>query len=117
MNALISGVLPLLAAESQAIPLIVLLVMAILQFFAALIFFPETSGVSLEDMQRRMGAHHAENGEGRLSKNCMTPHLFAMSRILVVNNLAHNIQRACLRRRTCHRNNHWRVGLQYAANH
>jgi sugar porter (SP) family MFS transporter len=55
MNALISGAFPLLAAKSEAGPFVVFLVMVILQFFAVLLFFPETSNVTLENMQHRMG--------------------------------------------------------------
>jgi SP family arabinose:H+ symporter-like MFS transporter len=60
MNALISGVFPLLAAQSHAGPFVFFLAMVILQFFAVLLFFPETSGVSLEDMQHRIGITHEE---------------------------------------------------------
>ena len=55
MNALISGAFPLIAAHSQSGPFVVFLVMVVLQFIAVWLFFPETSGVTLEDMQRRMG--------------------------------------------------------------
>jgi MFS transporter, SP family, arabinose:H+ symporter len=55
MNALISGTFPLLAARSQSGPFVVFLAMAVLQFIAVWLFFPETSGVTLEDMQQRMG--------------------------------------------------------------
>jgi MFS transporter, SP family, arabinose:H+ symporter len=55
MNAVISGVFPLLSAQSQAGPFVMFLVMVVLQFFAVLLFFPETRGVRLEDMQQRMG--------------------------------------------------------------
>jgi sugar porter (SP) family MFS transporter len=55
MNALISGTFPIIAARSQSGPFIVFSVMAMLQFIAVWLFFPETSGVTLEDMQRRMG--------------------------------------------------------------
>jgi MFS transporter, SP family, arabinose:H+ symporter len=54
MNALISGVFPLLSAKSHSGPFVLFLVMVILQYFAVLLFFPETSGVSLEDMRHRM---------------------------------------------------------------
>jgi MFS transporter, SP family, arabinose:H+ symporter len=56
LNALISGTFPLLAARSQSAPFMVFLVMVVLQFVAVWLFFPETSGVSLEDMQRRVEA-------------------------------------------------------------
>lgn len=55
VNAVVSGVFPVLAAQSQAGPFVVFLGIVILQFIVVLLFFPETSGVSLEDMQRRMG--------------------------------------------------------------
>jgi MFS transporter, SP family, arabinose:H+ symporter len=55
MNALISGTFPIIAARSQSGPFVVFSVMAMLQFIAVWLFFPETSGVTLEDMQRRMG--------------------------------------------------------------
>jgi MFS transporter, SP family, arabinose:H+ symporter len=55
MNALISGVYPLVAARSQAGPFVVFLVMVILQFLVVWLCFPETSGITLEDMQGRMG--------------------------------------------------------------
>jgi MFS transporter, SP family, arabinose:H+ symporter len=54
MNALISAAFPLLATESQTAPFVVFLVMVILQFLAVLFLFPETSGVSLEDMQEHL---------------------------------------------------------------
>jgi SP family arabinose:H+ symporter-like MFS transporter len=55
MNAIISGTFPLLAAQSQAGPFLVFLIMGVLQFLAVLLFFPETRGVRLEDMQQHMG--------------------------------------------------------------
>jgi len=55
MNAGVSGVFPILTAQSQAGPFVVFLAIVVLQFTVVLLFFPETSGVSLEDMQHRMG--------------------------------------------------------------
>jgi hypothetical protein len=54
MNALISGIFPLMAAKSGGIPFIFFAAMMVLQFFVVLTFYPETKGVSLEEMQRRM---------------------------------------------------------------
>jgi sugar porter (SP) family MFS transporter len=54
MNAVISGVFPVLAAESRALPFIFFALMMVLQFFVVLFVFPETKGVSLEDMQTRL---------------------------------------------------------------
>src|SRR5260370_14344634 len=55
MNAVISGVFPLMAASSGGIPFVFFAGMMILQFFVVLTFYPETKGVSLEEMQKRMG--------------------------------------------------------------
>jgi sugar porter (SP) family MFS transporter len=55
MNALVSGFFPVLAALSHAAPFVFFCLMAIAQFFVVLSFFPETKGVSLEDMQKRLG--------------------------------------------------------------
>lgn len=54
MNALISGMFPLMAAKSGGVPFIFFAVMIVLQFFVVLIIYPETKGISLEEMQRRM---------------------------------------------------------------
>jgi sugar porter (SP) family MFS transporter len=55
VNAVVSGVFPIFAAQSQSGPFFVFLAIVVLQFIVVLLFFPETSSVSLEDMQRRMG--------------------------------------------------------------
>jgi hypothetical protein len=44
-----------MAASSGGIPFVFFAAMMILQFFVVLRFYPETKGVSLEEMQRRMG--------------------------------------------------------------
>jgi SP family arabinose:H+ symporter-like MFS transporter len=54
MNALISGVFPLMAASSGGMPFVFFALMMIVQFFVVLSLYPETKGVSLEDMQQRM---------------------------------------------------------------
>jgi len=54
MNALISGVFPLMAATSGGIPFVFFAVMMILQFFVVLLVYPETNGISLEEMQRKL---------------------------------------------------------------
>jgi sugar porter (SP) family MFS transporter len=61
MNALISAAFPVLAAESAAGPFVVFLIMVVLQFVAVLLFFPETSGATLEEMQKRIGGDGATN--------------------------------------------------------
>lgn len=55
MNAIVSAAFPVIATQSQAGPFFLFLIMVILQFLAVLLFFPETSGVRLEDIQRRLG--------------------------------------------------------------
>ena len=55
MNALISGIFPLMAASSGALPFVFFSLMMVLQFFVVSWFYPETKGISLEEMQNRMG--------------------------------------------------------------
>ncbi len=55
MNALISGVFPMMAARSASIPFVFFGAMMVLQFFVVLLAFPETKGVTLERMQHKLG--------------------------------------------------------------
>ncbi len=55
MNALISGIFPVLAASSGGIPFVFFAVMMVVQFFVVLTFFPETKGHTLEEMQKKLG--------------------------------------------------------------
>lgn len=55
MNALISGTFPLLAASSSGYPFVFFAAMMVLQFFVVLFVYPETKGLSLEEMQKKMG--------------------------------------------------------------
>ncbi|MBW4025852.1 sugar porter family MFS transporter [Acidipila rosea] len=55
MNALISGTFPLLAKRSAGSPFVFFSVMMVLQFFVVLFIYPETKGITLEDMQHRLG--------------------------------------------------------------
>jgi sugar porter (SP) family MFS transporter len=55
MNALISGVFPLMAASSGGAPFVFFSLMMVVQFFVVFFFYPETKGVSLEAMQKKMG--------------------------------------------------------------
>jgi hypothetical protein len=54
MNALISGLFPILATRSAGYPILFFCCMVILQFFVVFFFFPETKGVTLEQMQQRL---------------------------------------------------------------
>ena len=54
-NAAISFVFPLMAMSSGAYPFIFFAAMMVLDFFLVLFYYPETSGISLEDLQSRLG--------------------------------------------------------------
>jgi len=54
MNALIAWTFPTIAAISGAIPFVFFAMMMVLQFVVVLLLYPETKGVSLEEMQRRL---------------------------------------------------------------
>jgi sugar porter (SP) family MFS transporter len=55
MNALISGIFPLMAASSGAYPFVFFSIMMVLQFFVVLFVYPETKGFTLEEMQKQIG--------------------------------------------------------------
>ena len=55
MNATISWTFPILAAKSRGLPFVVFSLMMIVQFFVVLTVYPETKGVTLEDMQKKLG--------------------------------------------------------------
>jgi sugar porter (SP) family MFS transporter len=55
MNGLISQTFPVIAAISRACPFVLFAVMTAIQFFVVLLFYPETKGVTLEQLQRRLG--------------------------------------------------------------
>jgi MFS transporter, SP family, arabinose:H+ symporter len=54
MNALIAWTFPTIAGISSAIPFAFFAAMMVLQFVVVLRLYPETKGVSLEEMQRRL---------------------------------------------------------------
>ncbi len=54
MNAAISGTFPLVAASSGSAPFVFFSAMMVLQFFVVFFFYPETKGVSLEQMQNKL---------------------------------------------------------------
>jgi sugar porter (SP) family MFS transporter len=55
MTAALSWIFPLLSARSAAFPFAFFSVMMATQFFVVLFVFPETKGISLEDMQKKLG--------------------------------------------------------------
>jgi sugar porter (SP) family MFS transporter len=54
MNALISWTFPLMAASSGGYPFAFFAAMMAVQFFVVLFFYPETKGISLEEMQKKL---------------------------------------------------------------
>jgi sugar porter (SP) family MFS transporter len=54
MNAVISGLFPVVARHSTGAPFLFFSIMMALQFVVVLAFFPETKGVALEKMDARM---------------------------------------------------------------
>lgn len=59
MNGLISLVFPPLAAKSEALPFLFFAVIMAAQFFVTLSFFPETKGLSLEELQQKLSLSEA----------------------------------------------------------
>jgi len=55
MNAGISLIFPLMAATSGAYPFVFFSAMMVVQFFVVSLFYPETKGLTLEAMQKKMG--------------------------------------------------------------
>jgi sugar porter (SP) family MFS transporter len=54
-NAVISSRFPAMAAASGAVPFVFFSAMMVLQFFVVLTLYPETKGVSLEELQKKLG--------------------------------------------------------------
>jgi sugar porter (SP) family MFS transporter len=55
MNALISFLFPILADKSRGLPFVFFATMMALQFFVVFFSYPETKGVTLEEMQKKLG--------------------------------------------------------------
>lgn len=55
MNALISQIFPLMAASSGGYPFAFFCAMMVIQFFVIFFTYPETKGVTLEEMQAKLG--------------------------------------------------------------
>jgi MFS transporter, SP family, arabinose:H+ symporter len=55
MNAIISGVFPVLAARSGAVPFVFFSLMMVVQLVVVWLVYPETKGVTLEQMQKKLG--------------------------------------------------------------
>jgi hypothetical protein len=55
MNAGISFLFPILAAKSRGLPFVFFAVMMAVQFVVVYVSYPETKGVTLEEMQKKLG--------------------------------------------------------------
>jgi hypothetical protein len=55
MTAVLTWIFPILSAHSAAAPFAFFASMMALQFFIVLLFFPETKGVPLEDLEHKLG--------------------------------------------------------------
>jgi sugar porter (SP) family MFS transporter len=55
MNTLISLIFPVMAAASGGYPFVFFAGMTVIQFFVVLFIFPETKGISLEALQKKLG--------------------------------------------------------------
>jgi SP family arabinose:H+ symporter-like MFS transporter len=58
MNAIISLAFPVVAAKSRGLPFVFFATMTALMFFVVLFTYPETKGVTLEEMQHRLGIEY-----------------------------------------------------------
>ncbi len=56
MNAIISWTFPMIAAQSKGAPFVIFAALMVVQFFVVLFIYPETNGITLEDMQKEMAA-------------------------------------------------------------
>ena len=55
MNAIISFTFPIIASKSRGLPFVLFSIMMVVQFVVVLMVYPETKGVTLEDMQKKLG--------------------------------------------------------------
>ena len=58
MNAIISGIFPVMAARSRSFPFIFFSAAMVVYFFIVLFTYPETKGVTLEEMQHKLGIEY-----------------------------------------------------------
>jgi len=58
MNAIISGVFPVMAARSRAFPFVFFSSAMVVYFFIVLFTYTETKGVTLEEMQHKLGIEY-----------------------------------------------------------
>ncbi len=58
MNAIISGAFPVMAARSRSLPFVFFSAMMVVFFFIVLFTYVETKGVTLEEMQHKLGIEY-----------------------------------------------------------
>ncbi len=58
MNAVVSGIFPLMAASSGGYPFVFFSLVMVLQFFVVFRFYPETQRIPLEELENRLGFGH-----------------------------------------------------------
>jgi sugar porter (SP) family MFS transporter len=58
MNAIISGLFPVMAAQSRAFPFVFFSAAMVVYFFIVLFTYAETKGVTLEEMQHKLGIEY-----------------------------------------------------------
>jgi SP family arabinose:H+ symporter-like MFS transporter len=59
LNGIISQIFPSMAAKSASLPFVVFAVVMAVQFVVVLLFFPETKGLSLEQLQHKLEINEA----------------------------------------------------------
>jgi MFS family permease len=57
MNAMIATAFPVMAAKSKPAPFMLFSAMMVVQFIVVALTYPETKGLTLERMQKKMGIH------------------------------------------------------------
>jgi hypothetical protein len=55
MNGIISQLFPAMKARSAALPFVIFAIVMAIQFIVTFFFFPETKGLSLEQLQNKLG--------------------------------------------------------------
>jgi len=58
MNAIISGLFPVMAAQSRAFPFMFFSAAMVVYFFIVLFTYTETKGITLEEMQHKLGIEY-----------------------------------------------------------
>ena len=68
MNAIVSGVFPMMAASSGGYPFVFFAGMMALQFFTVFFFYPETQRISLEELEHKLGFGPAVHSDSAIMR-------------------------------------------------